>query len=113
MSKARWRKSYSIVPKVQSLKHVGGYNLTDLNTATPDPIKLLEAKKGVIARFIGVMMPIMNAYQLPLAKVHIYYDPAASTVTFNRDGSIFVNLRYYEGWRTYNFLRLCRLLIRI
>ena len=84
-----------------------------LNTDISDPAQLLETKKGAIDRFIGVLMPILDLYQLPLAKVHIYYDPAASTVTFNRDGSIFVNLRYYEGWRTYNFLRLCRLLIRI
>ena len=103
----------SITPRVQSLNCVGGYNLTNLNTDIPDPAKLLEAKKGTIDRFIGVLMPILDLYELPLANVHIYYDPAASTVTFNRGGSIFVNLRYYEGWRMYHFLRLCRLLIRI
>ena len=97
------------------LEYVGGYNLTNLNVDISNPTKLMEAKKDVIARFIGVMMPILNVYQLPLTKIHIFYDLDGSTITFNRNESIFVNLRYYEAWRTCHFLCLFRppMLIRI
>lgn len=71
-----------------------------MNADIPDPTKLLEAKKNLITRFIGVMMPILDLYQLPLIKVHMFYDLDGSTITFNRSGSIFVSLRHYEEWRT-------------
>lgn len=104
--KARWRKLDSIVPRVQSLEYVGEYGLTNSNIDIPDPTKLLKEKKDVIGRFIGVMMPILHIYQLPLTKVHIFYDLGGSAVTFNRNGSIFVNLRHYEARRTHHLLCL-------
>ena len=82
-----------------------GYGITDLNVAIPDPDKLLEEKGEILDRFIGVMMPILDIYQLSLAKMHIFYDLGA--VTFNRKDSIFVNLRYYEKCRMCHFLPLC------
>ena len=66
----------------------------------------MKEKKDVIARFIGVMMPILNLYPLPLTKVHIFYDLGGSATTFNRNGSIFVNLRHYEYLRMRHLLCL-------
>ena len=106
MFKVRWRKSGSIVPRVRPLKSVGGDNLTNLDADISDPTKLLKEKKDVIIRFIGVMMPILNLCQLPLAVVHIFYDLGGSAVTFNRNGSIFVNLRHYEYWGMHHLLCL-------
>jgi hypothetical protein len=88
-----------------------GRSLTNPNVDIPDdPIKLLGAKKDIIARFIGVIVPIMNLYpELSPASVHIFYTLTGSTVTFNRNGSIFLSLRYYEMRRTHPFLSLCDL----
>lgn len=105
-SKARWRTSDCISPRVQPLEHVGVSRLTNLNVDILDPTKLSEAKKDAIARFIGVLMPILGLYGLPLTTIHIFYDLGGSAVTFNRNGSIFVNLRHYEMLRMYRLLRL-------
>ena len=84
-----------------------GSNLIALNVDIPDPTKLLEAKMDAITRFTHVMEPIQNLYQLPPTSIHIFYDLAGSTVAFNHNSSIFVNLRYYEELRMCHFLFLC------
>ena len=81
-----------------------GHNLTNFNADIPNPSEVLEAKKNVIARFIHVVVPIRDLYQLPPTSVHIFCDSAGSTIAFNRDASIFLNLRYYEAWRMYHLL---------
>ena len=83
-----------------------GYDLTNLNVDIPEPTKFLEGKKHILKRFIGVMVPILDLYELPLAKLHIFYDLDGSAFTFNHNGSIFMNLRHYEKCRMYHFLRL-------
>ena len=50
------------------------------------------------------MVPILDLYRLPLAKLHIFYDLDGNAFTFNHNGSIFMNLRHYEKYRTYHFL---------
>ena len=82
--------------------------LISLNPDIVDPTKIVGARKGAIDRFIGILMPILDLFQLPLTKIHIFYHLAGNTVTLNNNGSIFVNLGYYEGWRTYYFQCLCR-----
>ena len=84
-----------------------GHNLTNLNVAIPDPFQLLGVKKDAIVRFIGVLVPIMGIYQLLPTSIYIFYDLSGSTITFNREGSIFLNMRYYEAWRMYYSLCLC------
>jgi len=83
-----------------------GYILTNLNADVSDPAEILKTKKNTIARFIHVVMPIRDLYQLPPTSVHIFYDLAGSTIAFNRDASIFLNLRYFEAWRMRRFLFL-------
>ena len=61
----------------------------------------MRIKQDPIARFIHVMMPLANIYQLPLTSLHIFYDLEGGIVAFNRNGSIFLNLRYFEAWRKY------------
>ena len=63
----------------------------------------MKTKRDSIARFIYVVRPIVrDVFQLPPTSVHIFYDLAGSTIAFNRNASIFLNLRYFEAWRTYN-----------
>ena len=86
-----------------------GRNLTNFNADILDPSEVLKVKKNVIARFIHVVVPIRDLYQLPPTSVHIFCDPAGSTIAFNRNASIFLNLRYYEAWRMHHLLYPCHL----
>jgi len=63
-----------------------------------NPAELLETKRDAIARFIHVIIPILELYQLPATTVHVFCDLAGSTIAFNRNASIFLNLRYFEAW---------------
>lgn len=83
--------------------------LTKLNLDVPNPAELLKTKKDSIARFIHVIIPILELYQLPATTVHIFCDLAGSTIAFNRNASIFLNLRYYEAWRMCNIPFPCHL----
>lgn len=38
-------------------------------------------------------------YKLPMENLHIFNEDEGTTVAFNRNGSIFLNLRYYLAWR--------------
>ena len=51
------------------------------------------------------MTPLANIYQLSITNLHIFYDHKGGVIAFNRNGSIFLNLRYFEEWRKYR-LRL-------
>jgi len=64
----------------------------------PNPRQLLKVKKDSIARFIRILRPIRDLYRLPPTSVDIFYDLAGGTTAFNRNGSIFLNLRYFEAW---------------
>ena len=84
-----------------------GNFLTNLNVDVPNPPELFKAKKDAIARFIHVIHPIRDLYRLPPTSVHIFCDLAGGTIAFNRNASIFLNLRYFEAWRMYVSLRQC------
>jgi len=64
----------------------------------PNHRRLLKVKKDSIARFIRVLQPIRDLYRLPPTSVHIFYNLAGGTIAFNCNGSIFLNLRYFEAW---------------
>jgi len=59
----------------------------------------MRSKRDSIARFIHIMQSLANVFRLPLSSLHIFYDLEGGLIAFNRDGSIFLNLRYYEQWR--------------
>ena len=69
------------------------------NSDAPLSAELMSTKRESIARFIHVILPIRKLYQLPPTSIHIFYDAAGETIAFNRNASIFLNLRYYEAWR--------------
>lgn len=45
------------------------------------------------------MQPLARVYKLPLPTLHIFYDVAGDLIAFNRNASIFLNLRFFEAWR--------------
>ncbi|KAA1478156.1 hypothetical protein DENSPDRAFT_659742 [Dentipellis sp. KUC8613] len=63
---------------------------------------LLQQKKDSIARFIHVLQPLAQIYRLPSSSLHIFYDAEGQLIAFNRNGSLFVNLRYYEAWHDHD-----------
>ena len=65
---------------------------------------VMQNKKASIARFIHVMRSLAVIFRLPLSNLHIFYDLVGDLIAFNRNGSIFLNLRYFEQWRKYRFL---------
>jgi hypothetical protein len=62
---------------------------------------LITKKSSAIVRFIRVMSSLAHLYSLNLMNLHIFYDTEGVLIAFNRNGSIFLNLRYYEAWREY------------
>lgn len=59
----------------------------------------MESKKASIARFIHLMRSLALVFGLPLSNLHVFYDLSGTLIAFNRNGSIFLNLRYFEQWR--------------
>ncbi|KAF9529296.1 hypothetical protein CPB83DRAFT_906254 [Crepidotus variabilis] len=56
------------------------------------------AKHEALARFCHIMKALANVYRLPLKSLHIFFDVEGGIIAFNRNGSIFLNFRYYEQW---------------
>ncbi len=61
--------------------------------------EFLSARHDSVARFIHVMNILAAVYKLPMENLHIFNEDEGTTVAFNRNGSIFLNLRYYLAWR--------------
>lgn len=65
----------------------------------PDGDTFMTSMHDVLARFVDVLTPVAELYDLSLSLLHVFYDVAGGPIAFNRDGSIFFNLRYFEAWR--------------
>ncbi|CAE6384073.1 unnamed protein product [Rhizoctonia solani] len=64
-----------------------------------DPGLLAVQKFDAITRFGNlVVTPLITLYKLPPSSVQLFYDTKGGLIAFNRNGSLFLNLRYYEGW---------------
>jgi hypothetical protein len=71
-------------------------------TDVPNPQELLlRTKVDSIRRFITIIRPLKRVYKLPDASLHIFYNLAGPVIAFNAGGALFLNLRYFEGWRKY------------
>ncbi|KAI9511382.1 hypothetical protein F5148DRAFT_1172037 [Russula earlei] len=64
----------------------------------PDRDSLVQRKREVVARFLYVLDPLVSVYKIPKTSLHVFADKEGQLVAFNRNGSLFVNLRYYEAW---------------
>ncbi|KAF9264248.1 hypothetical protein L218DRAFT_958669 [Marasmius fiardii PR-910] len=64
----------------------------------PQMATIMNDKKQSIARLIHIMNMLSQIYAIPLTSLHVFYDLSGGTIAFNRNGSIFFNLRYYEAW---------------
>ena len=59
----------------------------------------MTEKHDALARFIHIIQPLGQVYKLPPTSLHIFYDLGSEMIAFNRNASLFLNLRYYEAWR--------------
>lgn len=59
----------------------------------------MKTKVDSLARFIYVIRPLCEVYELPTSSVHIYYEKASRRIAFNRNASLFLSLSHYEAWR--------------
>ena len=66
----------------------------------PERKSLVQRKHDVLARFLHVLNPLVEIYKVPKTSLHVFADQEGQLVAFNRNGSLFMNLRYFEAWRT-------------
>ncbi|KAG8215924.1 hypothetical protein J3R82DRAFT_7898 [Butyriboletus roseoflavus] len=64
----------------------------------PDTDTFMARMRDPLARFIHIITPLAQIYNLPTTSLHIFSDMAGGLIAFNRNGSIFLNLRYFEAW---------------
>ncbi|KAG9310114.1 hypothetical protein JVU11DRAFT_9726 [Chiua virens] len=64
----------------------------------PDSETFITRMRDPLARFIHIVTPLAQIYNLPMTSMHVFYDMAGGLIAFNRNGSIFLNLRYFEAW---------------
>ncbi|KAH7915898.1 hypothetical protein BJ138DRAFT_824538 [Hygrophoropsis aurantiaca] len=64
----------------------------------PERNAILTRKRDSLARFIHIITRLSDVYNLPLAALHVFYDLGGGLIAFNKNGSIFLNLRYFESW---------------
>ncbi|OAX38848.1 hypothetical protein K503DRAFT_131582 [Rhizopogon vinicolor AM-OR11-026] len=85
---------------VAELDHIGVMGTMRIFIArdVPEPHTFISRKRDSLARFIHVVTPLANVYSLPMTALHIFYDLAGGLIAFNRNGSLFLNLRFFEAW---------------
>lgn len=85
---------------VAELDHVGVMGTMKIFIArgVPEPHTFVAKKHDSLARFIHIVTPLANVYSLPMTALHIFYDLAGGLIAFNRNGSLFLNYRFFEAW---------------
>ncbi|KAH9177930.1 hypothetical protein EDB89DRAFT_1844068, partial [Lactarius sanguifluus] len=63
----------------------------------PENESIVQRKHDVLTRFLLVLNPLVAIYKIPQSSLNIL---AANDglIAFNRNGSLFMNLRYFEAW---------------
>lgn len=65
----------------------------------PNAQAFMSNNREPLARFIHILLSLTEVYGLPITNLHVFYDLKGGLIAFNRNGSIFLNLRYYQEWR--------------
>ncbi|KAI9494351.1 hypothetical protein BDB00DRAFT_974372 [Zychaea mexicana] len=50
---------------------------------------------GAMSRFVDIIKGLATVFELKESSLHLFYDTQGSTIAFNVNGSLFLNLRYY------------------
>ncbi|KZS96620.1 hypothetical protein SISNIDRAFT_450322, partial [Sistotremastrum niveocremeum HHB9708] len=84
----------------QDLERVGlitGVNVY-VSKDVPNKSLFIRYNRLQLERFLTIIRPLEGVYKIPATSVNIFYDTSGQLIAFNRNGSIFLNLRYYEAW---------------
>ncbi|KAH9014857.1 hypothetical protein EDB84DRAFT_807265 [Lactarius hengduanensis] len=70
----------------------------------PESESIVQRKHDVLTRFLLVLNPLVAIYKIPQSSLNIL---AADDglIAFNRNGSLFMNLRYFEAWHDHDVQR--------
>ncbi|KAH8916083.1 hypothetical protein BT69DRAFT_1356002 [Atractiella rhizophila] len=67
--------------------------------ASCNPEEVIEAHSKALSRFVNkIAKPIGEVFQMNPKSLNIFYDTVGPLIAFNRNRSIYLNLRYYIGW---------------
>ncbi|KAK2467792.1 hypothetical protein APHAL10511_000087 [Amanita phalloides] len=64
----------------------------------PQPQLFTGTKRPVLKRFSNIIAELGSLFGLSLTSLHIFFDLSSQHIAFNRNGSLFFNLRFYEAW---------------
>ncbi|KAI1297476.1 hypothetical protein F5Y03DRAFT_279712 [Xylaria venustula] len=65
------------------------------NIPRPQMETFLSSNHTAINSFAALLKEVGDVYQIGRNVLHIFYDESGNTIAFNRNGSIFCNLRFY------------------
>ncbi|OTA67367.1 hypothetical protein K449DRAFT_401875 [Hypoxylon sp. EC38] len=60
-----------------------------------DPAHFLSTNHQAINSFAALLTEVGEVYSINKTALHIFYEQGGNTIAFNRDGSIFCNLRFF------------------
>jgi len=80
-----------LIGSMGGIKVFAGHDLQERGT-------LIQRKRNVLARFLHILNPLVDVYKIPQTSLHVFADNEGQLVAFNRGGSLFMNLRYFEAW---------------
>ncbi|KAI6144665.1 hypothetical protein BKA82DRAFT_15653 [Pisolithus tinctorius] len=91
---------YKVPANVGSLQCIGQLKNIRIWAAegTPDTDTFMERMHGPLARFGDIIITLSEIYRVPTKMLHIFYDVSGGCIAFNRQGIIYLNLRYFEVW---------------
>ncbi|KAI9246456.1 hypothetical protein BDA99DRAFT_592382 [Phascolomyces articulosus] len=72
------------------VKGIAFYIHRDVN---PDDVQ--QQYNGAMGRFTDIIKGLATVFELKESTLHLFYDTQGSTIAFNMNGSLFMNLRYY------------------
>ncbi|RDB24786.1 hypothetical protein Hypma_008085 [Hypsizygus marmoreus] len=89
-----------ISARVGDLNRIGEMGAVRVYLAqdVPDQDEFMANNKDPLARFIHILIRLSRVYDLPLTSLHVFYNLSGGLIAFNRNGSVFLNLRYYQEW---------------
>ncbi|KAI0199372.1 hypothetical protein F4808DRAFT_215832 [Astrocystis sublimbata] len=69
-----------------------------VSNSIPDATKenFVSENHRAINAFASLLKDVGDIYKIPRRVLHIFYDEQGGTIAFNREGSIFCNLRFYN-----------------
>ncbi|KAF8626827.1 hypothetical protein AX15_004659 [Amanita polypyramis BW_CC] len=98
------REYHDTCGAVNTLRFIGeeGQLKVYLAQEIQQPHLFMGGKRPTLSRFINIVTDLGSLFGLPITSLHIFFDFSSQHIAFNREGSLFFNLRFYEAWHDYD-----------